>query len=68
MRLFAYDLKPKALLPACVTTITEFLRIDRSFFNVTHAEQVLVNNAAAGSMKDALRFGVIPQQVSLVGR
>jgi hypothetical protein len=44
------------------------MRIDRSFFNVTHAEQVLVNNAAAGSMKDALRLGVIPQQVSLVGR
>jgi hypothetical protein len=44
------------------------LHIDSSFFDVTHAEQVLVNDAAAGPMKDARRLGVIPQQVSLVGR
>jgi hypothetical protein len=44
------------------------MHIDRSFFNVTHAEQVLVSDAAASPMKDALRFSVIPQQVSLIGR
>ena len=66
--LFPYDLKPKAIRPACVTTMTEVLHIDRSFFDVTHAEQVLVNDAAAGPMKNARRLGVIPQQVSLVGR
>ena len=68
MRLLAYDLKPKAILPACVTTMTEVLHIGGFFFDVTHAEQVLVNDAAAGPMKDALGLGVIPQQVSLVSR
>jgi hypothetical protein len=44
------------------------LHIDRFFFDVTRAEQVLVNDAAAGPMKDARPLSVIPQQVSLVGR
>jgi hypothetical protein len=62
----AVRLRPKTQSPPA--RLRHILHIDRSFFDVTHAEQVLVNDAAAGPMKDARRLGAIPQQVPLVGR
>jgi hypothetical protein len=37
------------------------LQIDRLFFDVAHAQQVLMNGASFWSMEEALALGVIPQ-------
>jgi hypothetical protein len=42
------------------------LGIDRPFFDVAHAEQVLVNGTSHRPMDDALGLGVVPQQIALV--
>jgi hypothetical protein len=40
--------------------------VDRPFFDVAAAEQVLMNGASLSPVEDALSFGVVPQQIAFV--